>query len=147
MGVKGLYRKLAFEVHGSWIPASTGMTEAMQRSSASVCNVDTPLPLGYPEPTGAHPRSIPQFVQKERVMKLLQFDELTYPYVPEIGWETRFSNRFCDPQLVHQTYMEHMEQWACSEEQGFDGIMTNEHHFTAFNIQPAVTSPPLPSPC
>ena len=51
-------------------------------------------------------------------MKLLQFDELTYPYVPEIGWETRFSNRFCDPQLVHQTYMEHMEQWACSRGAG-----------------------------
>ena len=70
-------------------------------------------------------------------MKLLQFDEVTYPYVPEIGWETRFSNRFCDPQLVHQTYMEHMDQWKISEEEGFDGIMTNEHHFTAFNIQPA----------
>ena len=70
-------------------------------------------------------------------MKLFQFDELTYPYVPEIGWETRFSNRFCDPQLVHQTYMEHMDQWKISEEQGFDGIFTNEHHFTAFNIQPA----------
>ena len=39
-------------------------------------------------------------------MKLFQFDELTHPYVPEIEWETRFSNRFCDPQLVHQTYME-----------------------------------------
>ena len=70
-------------------------------------------------------------------MRLFQFDELTYPYVPEIGWETRFSNRFCDPQLVHQTYMEHMDQWKISEEQGFDGVFTNEHHFTAFNIQPA----------
>ena len=28
MGVKGLGRKLAFDVHGSWIPAFTGMTEA-----------------------------------------------------------------------------------------------------------------------
>ena len=70
-------------------------------------------------------------------MKLFQFDELTHPYVPEIEWETRFSNRFCDPQLVHQTYMEHMDQWKISEEQGFDGIFTNEHHFSAFNIQPA----------
>lgn len=70
-------------------------------------------------------------------MRLFQFDELTYPYVPEIGWETKFTNRFCDPKLVHKTYMEHMDQWKISEEQGFDGIMTNEHHFTAFNIQPA----------
>ena len=61
--MKGLGRKLSFDVHGSGMTDFTGMMELMQRSSGSVCNVDTLLPLGYPEPTGAHPRPIPQFVQ------------------------------------------------------------------------------------
>ncbi|MSQ12344.1 MAG: LLM class flavin-dependent oxidoreductase [Dehalococcoidia bacterium] len=70
-------------------------------------------------------------------MKFFSFDELTYPGVPEIGPEIRFTNRFCDPKLAHQTYHEHIEEWAACEDLGFDGAFVNEHHFTAFNTQPA----------
>ena len=44
-------------------------------------------------------------------MKFYTFDELTYPGVPaEIGPEVRFTNRFCDPSLVAQTYQEHLDE-------------------------------------
>ena len=49
----------------------------------------------------------------------------------------RFTNRFCDPQVVHKTYHEHLDEWALCEDLGFDGAFVNEHHFTAINIQPS----------
>jgi alkanesulfonate monooxygenase SsuD/methylene tetrahydromethanopterin reductase-like flavin-dependent oxidoreductase (luciferase family) len=71
-------------------------------------------------------------------MKFYTFDELTYPSVPaEAGPEVRFTNRFCDPRTVAQTYREHLDEWAVCEELGFDGAFVNEHHFTAINIQPS----------
>jgi alkanesulfonate monooxygenase SsuD/methylene tetrahydromethanopterin reductase-like flavin-dependent oxidoreductase (luciferase family) len=71
-------------------------------------------------------------------MKFYTFDELTYPGVPtEIGPEVRFTNKFCDPRLVTQTYHEHLDEWAICEDLGFDGAFVNEHHFTAINIQPS----------
>ncbi len=71
-------------------------------------------------------------------MKFYTFDELTYPGVPaEIGPEVRFTNKFCDPKLVTQTYHEHLDEWAICEDLGFDGAFVNEHHFTAINIQPS----------
>lgn len=71
-------------------------------------------------------------------MQFYTFDELTYPNLPaEIGPEVRFTNRFCDPHAVTQTYHEHLDEWAICEDLGFDGAFVNEHHFTAINIQPA----------
>jgi alkanesulfonate monooxygenase SsuD/methylene tetrahydromethanopterin reductase-like flavin-dependent oxidoreductase (luciferase family) len=71
-------------------------------------------------------------------MKFYSFDELTYPAVPpEVGPEVRFTNRFCDPQIVAKTYQEHLDEWVAGEELGFDGAFVNEHHFTAINIQPS----------
>jgi alkanesulfonate monooxygenase SsuD/methylene tetrahydromethanopterin reductase-like flavin-dependent oxidoreductase (luciferase family) len=71
-------------------------------------------------------------------MKFYTFDELTYPGLPvEIGPEVRFTNRFCDPRAVTQTYQDHLDEWAICEDLGFDGAFVNEHHFTPLNIQPA----------
>jgi alkanesulfonate monooxygenase SsuD/methylene tetrahydromethanopterin reductase-like flavin-dependent oxidoreductase (luciferase family) len=71
-------------------------------------------------------------------MKIFHFEELTYPGVPtDFGPEIRFSNRFCDPRLASKTYGEHFDEWASSEDLGFDGLLVNEHHFTAVNIQPS----------
>lgn len=70
-------------------------------------------------------------------MKFYTFDELTYPGMPEIGPEVRFTNRFCDPHLIQRTYYEHLDEWAICEDLGFDGAFVNEHHFTSFNTQPA----------
>src|SRR5579871_2038947 len=70
-------------------------------------------------------------------MKFYTFDELTYPKLPEYGPEIRFTNRFCDPAVVGQTYADHLDEWAMCEDLGFDGAFVNEHHFTALNIQPA----------
>jgi alkanesulfonate monooxygenase SsuD/methylene tetrahydromethanopterin reductase-like flavin-dependent oxidoreductase (luciferase family) len=71
-------------------------------------------------------------------VKFYTFDELTYPGVPaEIGPEVRFTNGFCDPALVAQTYQEHLDEWVMCEDLGFDGAFVNEHHFTGINIQPS----------
>lgn len=70
-------------------------------------------------------------------MKFYTFDELTYPKLPEYGPEVKFTNRFCDPAVVNQTYADHLDEWTMCEELGFDGAFVNEHHFTALNIQPA----------
>lgn len=71
-------------------------------------------------------------------MKFYTFDELTYPGVPpDFGPEVRFTNRFCDPRLVAQTYQEHLDEWAICEDLDFDGAFVNEHHFTAVNVQPS----------
>lgn len=70
-------------------------------------------------------------------MKFYTFDELTYPKLPEYGPEVKFTNRFCDPSVVSQTYADHLDEWAMCEDLGFDGAFVNEHHFTALNIQPA----------
>jgi len=70
-------------------------------------------------------------------MKFFSFDELTYPSLPEVGPEIKFTNRFCDPMVVAQSYADHLDEWAICEELGFDGAFVNEHHFTALNIQPA----------
>lgn len=70
-------------------------------------------------------------------MKFYTFDELTYPYMPEVGPEVRMNNRFCDPKLIHANYMDHLEEWEICEDLGFDGAFVNEHHFGPFNTQPA----------
>ncbi len=70
-------------------------------------------------------------------MKFYTFDELTYPSLAELGPEFKFTNRFCDPVVVHRAYLDHLEEWSMCEDLGFDGAFVNEHHFTALNIQPA----------
>ena len=73
-------------------------------------------------------------------MKIYTFDETTYPGIPDdVGPETTQTNRFCSPELVAQTYEEHLEEWCMGEELGFDGAFVNEHHFTYFNLNPSST--------
>jgi alkanesulfonate monooxygenase SsuD/methylene tetrahydromethanopterin reductase-like flavin-dependent oxidoreductase (luciferase family) len=70
-------------------------------------------------------------------MKFYAFEELTYPTLPtDTGPEVRFSNRFCDPRMAAQNFLDHLDEWALAEELGFDGALVNEHHFTGFNTQP-----------
>ena len=73
-------------------------------------------------------------------MKFYTFDETTYPGIPrDIGPEMRQTNKYCDPEIAAQTYREHLEEWEYCEELGFDGALTNEHHFTYFNLNPSST--------
>ena len=73
-------------------------------------------------------------------MKFYNFDETTYPGIPDdVGPETKQTNRYCDPQLAAQTYREHLEEFVYCEELGFDGAFINEHHFTYFSLNPSST--------
>lgn len=64
-----------------------------------------------------------------------------YPYIPaeEIGDSTwiNFSNKYFDPIVGHQVYKEQLEISVAAEKFGFDGTLVNEHHSTAYGIQPA----------
>ncbi len=48
-----------------------------------------------------------------------------------------FPNTYFDPQKAHTLYNQYHEQYACADEVGFDGIMTNEHHSTYWNMKPS----------
>jgi alkanesulfonate monooxygenase SsuD/methylene tetrahydromethanopterin reductase-like flavin-dependent oxidoreductase (luciferase family) len=46
------------------------------------------------------------------------------------------SNRFFDPQVGSRLYQQRIVEYKLAEEVGFDGIMLNEHHNSAFCMQP-----------
>ena len=64
-----------------------------------------------------------------------------YPHAPipddvESVW-VDFSNKHFDPILGHQVYKEQLEISIAAERFGFDGTLVNEHHTSAYSIQPA----------
>ena len=48
-----------------------------------------------------------------------------------------FPNTFFDPQKAHSLYNQYHEQYALADEVGIDGIMTNEHHASYWNMKPS----------
>ncbi len=48
-----------------------------------------------------------------------------------------FPNTFFDPEKAHVLYNEYHEQYAFADEVGVDGIMTNEHHASWWNMKPS----------
>ena len=48
-----------------------------------------------------------------------------------------FPNRYFDPARAHTLYNQYHEQYACADAVGFDGIMTNEHHASYWNMKPS----------
>ena len=49
-----------------------------------------------------------------------------------------FPNTYFDPQKAHVLYNQYHEQHALVDEVGIDGIVTNEHHSTYWNMKPSV---------
>ncbi len=49
-----------------------------------------------------------------------------------------FPNTYFDPQKAHVLYNQYHELYAWADESGLDGIMTNEHHASYWNMKPAV---------
>ena len=49
----------------------------------------------------------------------------------------RFPNTHFDPWKAHALYNQYHEQYAFADEQGLDGIMTNEHHGAYWNMKPS----------
>ena len=48
-----------------------------------------------------------------------------------------FPNTYFDPEKAHHLYNQYHEQYAMADEAGFDGIMTNEHHSSYWNMKPS----------
>lgn len=48
-----------------------------------------------------------------------------------------FPNTFFDPEKAHDLYNQYHEQYAMADESGLDGIMTNEHHSSFWNMKPS----------
>ena len=48
-----------------------------------------------------------------------------------------FPNTYFDPEKAHVLYNQYHEQYALADEEGIDGIMTNEHHASYWNMKPS----------
>ena len=48
-----------------------------------------------------------------------------------------FPNTYFDPEKAHCLYNQYHEQYAFADEVGIDGIMTNEHHASYWNMKPS----------
>ena len=48
-----------------------------------------------------------------------------------------FPNTFFDPEKAHNLYNQYHEQYILADEAGLDGIMTNEHHASYWNMKPS----------
>ncbi|MET0690399.1 MAG: LLM class flavin-dependent oxidoreductase, partial [Candidatus Binatia bacterium] len=70
-------------------------------------------------------------------MKLYNFDLLAYPHVPKEAPRTPVPSSFFDPRKGAANYAEHLEEMAYCEELGFDGVVFNEHHYSAYGTMPS----------
>ena len=76
-------------------------------------------------------------------MKFHFFHLMPYPYLPD-DFDERFSspsltfpNRYFDRKLGHELYQRYMDEFEYADELGFDGIVCNEHHQSAYGIMPS----------
>lgn len=71
---------------------------------------------------------------------------MPYPFIPpgedlESSWVV-LSNEHYDPRIGHQLYRQYLDMSIAAERLGFDGVLTNEHHQTAYGLMP---NPNLPA--
>ncbi|HLN87711.1 MAG TPA: LLM class flavin-dependent oxidoreductase [Candidatus Limnocylindrales bacterium] len=70
-------------------------------------------------------------------MKLYNFDLLAYPHVPTDAPRTPVPSSYFDPAKGSANYAEHLSEMAYCEELGFDGVVFNEHHYSAYGTMPS----------
>jgi alkanesulfonate monooxygenase SsuD/methylene tetrahydromethanopterin reductase-like flavin-dependent oxidoreductase (luciferase family) len=70
-------------------------------------------------------------------VKFYNFDLLAYPHVPKEAPRTPVPSNYFDPVKGAANYNEHLEEMAYCEELGFDGIVFNEHHYSAYGTMPS----------
>jgi alkanesulfonate monooxygenase SsuD/methylene tetrahydromethanopterin reductase-like flavin-dependent oxidoreductase (luciferase family) len=70
-------------------------------------------------------------------VKIYNFDLLAYPHVPKEAPRTPVPSNFFDPVKGAANYREHLEEMAYCEELGFDGVVFNEHHYSAYGTMPS----------
>jgi alkanesulfonate monooxygenase SsuD/methylene tetrahydromethanopterin reductase-like flavin-dependent oxidoreductase (luciferase family) len=70
-------------------------------------------------------------------VKLYNFDLLAYPHVPTDAPRTPVPSSYFDPAKGAANYAEHLEEMVYCEELGFDGVVFNEHHYSAYGTMPS----------
>lgn len=70
-------------------------------------------------------------------MKIYNFDLLAYPHVLPDAPRTPVPSNHFDPVKGAQNYKEHLDEMAYCEELGFEGVVFNEHHYSAYGTMPS----------
>ena len=70
-------------------------------------------------------------------MKLYNFDLLAYPQLDNSAPRTPVPSNYFDPSVGAANYQEHIDEMAYCEELGFDGVVFNEHHYSAYGTMPS----------
>ncbi|MBI4522476.1 MAG: LLM class flavin-dependent oxidoreductase [Deltaproteobacteria bacterium] len=70
-------------------------------------------------------------------MKIYNFDLLAYPHVPREAPRTPVPSSYFDPAAGAENYKEHLDEMAYCEELGFEGVVFNEHHYSAYGTMPS----------
>jgi alkanesulfonate monooxygenase SsuD/methylene tetrahydromethanopterin reductase-like flavin-dependent oxidoreductase (luciferase family) len=81
-----------------------------------------------------------------RNLEFYAINFMPFPYIPpgeelESSWVV-LSNKHYDPVFGHERYEHYLEMQIAAEKYGFDGVLTNEHHQTAYGTMP---NPNLPA--
>ena len=69
--------------------------------------------------------------------KIYNFDLLAYPHVPLDAPGTPVPSTYFDPQEGAKNYQDHLREMEYCEELGFDGVVFNEHHYSAYGTMPS----------
>ena len=70
-------------------------------------------------------------------MKIYNFDLLAYPKLDNNAPRTPVPSSYFDPSVGAANYQEHIDEMAYCEELGFDGVVFNEHHYSAYGTMPS----------
>src|SRR3989337_198441 len=70
-------------------------------------------------------------------MKLYNFDLLAYPQLDANAPRTPVPSNYFDPAVGAANYQEHIDEMSYCEELGFDGVVFNEHHYSAYGTMPS----------
>src|SRR5690606_34727583 len=70
-------------------------------------------------------------------MKIYNFDLLAYPRLAEDSPRTPVPSNYFDPSVGARNYQEHIDEMAYCEDLGFEGVVFNEHHYSAYGTMPS----------
>ncbi len=70
-------------------------------------------------------------------MKVYNFDLLAYPQVPRDAPGTPVPSNYFDPTIGSANYREHFDEMEYCEQLGFEGVVFNEHHYSAYGTMPS----------
>ena len=70
-------------------------------------------------------------------MKIYNFDLLAYPHVPMDIPGTPLPSNLFDPAEGSRNYEEHFYEMEHCEQLGFEGVLFNEHHYSAYGTMPS----------